>query len=284
MREMNKKEWDTASLGITYQMTLDAFLQDGYRGNSYQSQNYDLSLRKLKEMKQYRGWEKKKMIAHEALMICRDCIEAYLALGLYSRDIFETLKIYKEGMELATMNLGRDYFRQPISDFYEMGETRVFFHMKFAYACALYEVGYMRRAQAQFQDILSLNPSDVFGVRYYLYAGFLYFEEFEKFRQLYERYPKQDTFTLFANFLYYYKKQLLNEALALIPAMQEYNIYLYEVMSYERMNTAVIKKKFMAGSSEEAAYCYAILQKVTNQLEYLPTFLEKEKYRDTIRG
>ncbi len=281
---MNKKEWDTASLGITYQMSLDAFLQDGYRGTSYQSQNYDLALNKLKEMKQYRGWQKKKMIAHEALMICRDCIEAYLALGLYSQDIFETLKIYKEGMELATMNLGRDYFRQPISDFYEMGETRVFFHMKFAYACALYEVGYMRRAQAQFQDILSLNPGDAFGARYYLYAGFLYFEEFEKFKQLYERYPKQDTFTLYANFLYYYKKQMLNESLVLIRPMQEYNIYLYEVMSYERMNTAVIKKRFLPGSSEEAAYCHAILQKVTNQLEYLPTFLEKEKFNETLRG
>ena len=25
---MNKKEWDTASLGVTYQMTLDSFLRD----------------------------------------------------------------------------------------------------------------------------------------------------------------------------------------------------------------------------------------------------------------
>ncbi len=275
---MNKKEYDTTSLGITYQMSLDAFLQDSHHATFQRSMNYEAALSKLKEMKQFRGWEKKKLIAHQALMICRDCIEAYLALGLYAEDIFETLKIYKEGMELATINLGREYFKQPINDFYDLEETRIFFHMKFAYACALYEVGYMRRSQAQFQDILSLNPTDKFGVRYYLYAGFLYFEEFEKFKQLFGRYPKQDTFTLYANFLYYYKKQLLQESKSLLKPMQEYNRYLYEIMSYEQMNNAMITKKFAPGSNEEAAYCYAILQKVANTLEYLPNFLAKFKY------
>ncbi len=276
----NKKEWDTASLGVTYQMSLDAFLKDSYHASYSKSQAYEDALMKLKEMRQYRGWQKKKYIAHQALLICRECIEAYLAMGLYCDDMFETLKVYKEGMELATMSLGREYFQQPVSDFYELDDARVFFHMKFAYACALYEVGYMRRSQAQFQEILSLNPSDVFGVRYYLYAGFLYFEEYEKFKQLYERYPKQDTFTLYANFLYYYKKQLLSEAKVLLRPLLEYNRYLYEVMSYERMNTATIQKRLAPGSNEEAAYCYAILQKVTNSLEYLPTFMVKEKNKE----
>lgn len=274
---MNKKEWDTASLGVTYQMTLDSFLSDHYHAPSRRFDHYEEALNKLKEMKQYRGWQKKKYIAHQALLICRDCIEAYLAMGLYCDDMFETLRIYKQGMELATMNLGRDYFRQPISDFYQIEEAKTFFHMKFAYACALYEVGYMRRSLAQFQEVLSLNPSDVFGVRYYLYAGFLYLEEYDQFKQLYERYPKQDTFTLYANFLYYYKKQMLNEAKVLLHPMMEYNPYLYEIMAYERMNNATIKKKFAPGSGEEAAYCIAILQKVTNGLEYLPNFLVREK-------
>ena len=53
-------------------------------------------------------------------------------------------------------------------------------------------------------------------------------------------------------------------------------------MSYERMNTATIQKHLIPGSNEEAAYCYAILQKVTNSLEYLPTFMVKEKNRDEL--
>lgn len=278
---MNKKEYDTASLGITYQMTLDSFLKESYHAPRSKEPTYEEALEHLKEMKKYRGWQKKQSIAEEALAICKDCIEAYLALGLYAKDVFETLKIYKEGMELATMNLGKEYFQQPILDFYELNDTKTFFHMKFSYACVLFEAGYMRKAQVQFQEILSLNPSDIFCVRYYLYASYLYFEEFEKFKELYERYPKQDTFTLYANFLYYYKRQYLMESKALLKPMLEYNVFLYEVMSYERMNTFTICKEYASGSSEEAAYCYAILGKVIASLEFLPSFLVKERIKTT---
>ena len=83
----NKKEWDTASLGVTYQMSLDAFLKDSYHASYSKSQAYEDALMKLKEMRQYRGWQKKKYIAHQALLICRECIEAYLAMGLYCDDM-----------------------------------------------------------------------------------------------------------------------------------------------------------------------------------------------------
>ena len=68
----------------------------------------------------------------------------------------------------------------------------------------------------------------------------------------------------------------------LIHPMLEYNPYLYEIMTYERMNTGTIKKRCAPGSSEEAAYCIAILQKVTNGLEYLPNFLLREKHKEAI--
>lgn len=180
-------------------------------------------------------------------------------------------------MELATINLGKDYFQQPVHDFYERDDANVFFHMKFSYACALYEMGFMRKAQVQFQEINALNPNDNLHVRYYLYASYLYFEEFDKFKELVDRYPRQDTFTLYANFLYYYKKQLILEASALLTPMREYNLHLFEVMSYQKMNTFTIAKKTEQGSMEEAASCYAILQKVISALEYLPHFLTDKK-------
>jgi len=46
----NKKEWDTASLGVTYQMSLDAFLKDSYHASYSKSQAYEDALMKLKEM------------------------------------------------------------------------------------------------------------------------------------------------------------------------------------------------------------------------------------------
>lgn len=271
-----KEQTDTYSLGITYQMSLDAFLQETHPIDTTKKDHYEEALDKLKELKQFRSWSKKRAIAKDALELCEDCIEAYLALGLYAEHIFDTLRIYKDALEQTTMTLGRDYFQQPIPDFYELGETRMFFHMKFAYACALYEAGYMRRAQTQFQEILAFNPSDVFHVRYYLFACDLYFEEFEKFKQLLERYPSEDTLTSYATFLYFYKKQLVEEAKSWLPILYGKNHYLYQILSYEVMNIGTSKEDFLPGSEQEAAYCHVILQKVTQSLEHLPSFLVKE--------
>lgn len=277
MDTMEKQTYSETALGITYQMTLDSFLDETHHASEGKKPDYEEALECLKEMKQFRGWQKKRQIANEALSICSDCIEAYMALGMYTEDVFETLAIYKKGLELATMNLGIDYFQQPITDFYEQKEAEAFFRMKVSYACALYELGFMRKAQLQYQEILSLNPSDVFAVRYYLFASYLYFEEFEKFRELMNRYPKEDTFSIYANFLYFYKRQLLSEAKALLPKMQKQNLYLYEILSYERMNIRTMRNEFEEGSNEEAAYCQAIFNKVTAALEYLPSFLVKER-------
>lgn len=64
----NKKEWDTASLGVTYQMSLDAFLKDSYHASYSKSQEYEEALMKLKEMRQYRGWQKKKIYCASSII------------------------------------------------------------------------------------------------------------------------------------------------------------------------------------------------------------------------
>ncbi|MCB6603018.1 hypothetical protein LI129_19670, partial [Erysipelatoclostridium ramosum] len=91
-------------------------------------------------------------------------------------------------MELATMNLGKDFFLRDASDFFQFDEAKPLFHIKFAYAASLYEAGYMRKAQRQFQEILNLNPEDLFQVRHYLMSIALYFEELESCRELLEKY------------------------------------------------------------------------------------------------
>lgn len=272
---MKEKDIDAAALGMTYQMSLDAFFNDHDQQVKNDAEHYQQALDTLKEIKRYRSWSKKRAIALEALAICADCVEAYHALGYYSDTIFATLQFYKDGMELATMNLGAAFFQQSIIDFYDHEETHPFFQMKYVYARALFEAGYLRRAQIQFQEIIALHPGDEYHVRYYLFAIYLYFEELEKFRQLFERYSEYDTFTLYANFLYFYKKQLQTEAKAMLPSMKKTNPYLYVYMTREEWCNAEFKETYEPGSEEEAVYCYTILQKVTNSLEYLPMFLVK---------
>lgn len=273
---MSRQEKERALLGMTYQMSLDAFLKESDQTVEYRQDHYQEACEILEEMKQVRSWAKKREIAKSALLLCEDCIEAILALGIYSESIFDTLRIYKQGMERFTMALGCDFFQQHIHDFYELPQTHAFFQMKFSYACALYEAGFLARAQTQFHEILALHPSDHFRAHYYLFACALYFEEMETCQQLMERYPPEDTFMQYARFLYDYKKMMVQEARQCLPILWDYNPHLYEILSYEIMNMTKVKQDYLPGSEEEAAYCYAILQKVIQPLSDLPLFLGKE--------
>ena len=117
-------------------MSLDAFLEESHVGYTKNEQSYQQALLKLEESKRVRSWQKKQQIAYEALDICEDCIEAYMMLGTYEEDHAVRIQRYKEGMELATMNLGKDFFLRKVDDFYSIEQAKPLFHIKFTYACA----------------------------------------------------------------------------------------------------------------------------------------------------
>ena len=185
-----KEQIDIIDIGMTFQMSLDAFLEESHVGYTKNEQSYQQALLNLEESKRVRSWQKKQQIAYEALDICEDCIEAYMMLGTYEEDHAVRIQRYKEGMELATMNLGKDFFLRKVDDFYSIEQAKPLFHIKFTYACALYEAGCMRKAKQQFQEILNLNPSDAFCAHHYLYALSLYFEEYESCKELLQKYDQ----------------------------------------------------------------------------------------------
>lgn len=266
---------DTMDLGVTFQMTLDSFLEEKHTIKSANKEAYELALDKLEELKRYRNPKRKCTIAQEAIRICSDCIEGYMAYGLYTQDIYERMRIYKDGMELATMNLGKDFFLQNQVDFYELEESKSLFHIKFAYACTLYELGFMRKAQTQFQEILHLNPGDHFLVHHYLYALYLYFEELTLCKELLVKYPWQDSMYAYVTFLLYMKQGDLISAKKTIPLLKEKNVYLYDMMTYETINTTMLQTHTHPGSMEEAGYIYRILNKAIHSLDYLHIFMTK---------
>ena len=266
---------DTLSIGVTFQMSLDSFLEDKHVIKSTNQEAYETALMKLEDLKRYRNPKRKCTIAKEAIHICSDCIEGYMALGLYTQDVYERMDIYKKGMELATMNLGKDFFMQQHHDLYELEEAKSLFHIKFAYACTLYEVGFMRKAQTQFQEILHLNPSDHFQVHHYLYALYLYFEELTQCKELLHKYDAQDTFHTYVKFLLFMKQGELKTAKKMIPLLKEKNRYLYDMMTYKSMNTTILQSHTHPGTAEEAGYIYRILIKIIHTLDYLHIFMTK---------
>ena len=116
---------DTTDIGITFQMTLDAFLDETHPVKDTNQNTYRDALKKLEEANHCRSSQKKQTIAREALGICTDCIEAYLVLGINEQNMYRKLGMLKEGMELATMNLGKDFFLRDASDFFEFDEAKL---------------------------------------------------------------------------------------------------------------------------------------------------------------
>lgn len=266
---------DTTNIGLTFQMTLDSFLEEQHPGKNANQKTYEQALHKLEEVKLCRSPQKKVAIGLAAREICPDCIESYMTIGIYTQDIYERMRVLKEGMELATMNLGKDFFLRDISDFYECPEAKPLLHIKFAYAGTLFDAGYMKKAAKQFKELLNLNPSDVFSASHYLYAIHLYFEELEACRELLHKYHKNDTFHTYAEFLYLIKNENVEEAKAMIPKLKFKNQYLYDLITFEAMNTASLHEQVLPGSEEEAGYIYRILSKVLHTMEYLHIFIVK---------
>lgn len=264
---------DTTNIGFTFQMSLDSFLDEQHPVKEMNQTAYDKALYKLEELKYCRSSQKKTKIAQEARTICADCIESYIAEGIYSQDIYDSMHVLKEGMELAVMNLGKDFFLRDVSDFYNCSEAKALLHIKFTYACTLFEAGYMRKAEKQFKELLNLHPSDVFLAHHYLYVIYLYFEELELFRDLLNKYQCDCTMDVYADFLYQIKRENLMKASAMIPQMKSKNKHLYDLITYEAMNTTTVQETISAGSEEEAGYIFRIIKKVLQTMEYLHIFI-----------
>lgn len=274
---MNKM-YDDSSIAVTFQLSLDAFLDVSHPKQHHHKKQYEQALDKLGEARRIRSPQKKCAIADEAILLHPDCIEAYLVKGLYAPDIWERITVYRKGMELATMNLGKDFFlRSDITDYIACPESKSLFRIKYAYACTLYEAGYMRKAQRQFLELLNLNPSDFFQVHHYLLATYIYFEEFEQCRNLLERYKASSAFMVYATFLYYMKNDEVQCALHMIPQLSSVNQHLYRILTFEEMNTCNAHVEIKAGSAEEAGYIYRILCKIIQTMEHTHIFLTNHK-------
>lgn len=263
---------DTLQLGITFQMSLDAFLEDELPTRQSDESLYEQALHILEEANGYRSQQKKSEIAKQAIQLCPDCIEAYQLYAMNSRDIYKRISILRRGTELATMNLGKEYFMRKIEDFYEEEAAKVLLTIKYHYAVSLYEAGCISKAVKQFQEILNLNPSDVYCARHYLCACMLYLEQIELCRGILQRY-EEDTYAIYVEFLLLVKDERIKEAISWIPKLKASNVHLYDLLTYHCINTTTCYEKPIAGTFEEASYCYKILSKILMAMEYLPQFL-----------
>lgn len=275
--ELQKNNYDP--IGVTFQMSLDHFLTQQEELNLNNSDDKQQAFAILDGMKQFRSNRKKCELAKQALAACPNCIEAYLALGMYSDDIFLSLSYFEEGARIAACELGKNFFLQDAHDFYKLPESEAFFTIKAAYAQTLFDIGYMKRAKEEYETILKLNPSDHFQVRYRLLSLYLLFEEPDHFRHIATLCDKDDPIVLYALALYDYKSADLERVAERLIEGEDQNPYIASILRRESRGRYVSGSDYARGSREEADYFDQIFHKAVSILDYLHIFMHQLKQR-----
>lgn len=128
----------------------------------------------------YEGWEKssarqRDKIAHQALAISPDAVDAYLLQAHDAASWEEATELCAQALAAAERLLGPDPFNAYKDGFWGVAITRPYMRARFALGYTLWRQGKRAEAQAHFDDLLRLNPNDNQGVRYVLAA--LLFEQ-----------------------------------------------------------------------------------------------------------
>lgn len=150
---------------------------------------------------------KGKKLAHKALKLDPNNVEAYNYLGSIEPDILIAMGYYKKGMDAGKKEIGEEGFKEMSGHFWGVHETRPFMRAKVGYSECLYLLGRYSECMNQYSEMIELNPNDNQGVRY-KYASMLVandkFLEYEKLRTLYK---EISALWLFTYAIYLFKKE-----------------------------------------------------------------------------
>ena len=152
--------------------------------------------------------------AEKALKLDNNLLDARLLLIQCESDIQSAKKQLEDAIKGETKRLEKeDYFDDDsIGRFWGILETRPYMRARAAYIEVLIEMGKIKKAVAECEDILRLNENDNMGMRYKLMALYAYFEDVTAARELYNRFKEDSFHMLLPMAIMYYKMDDLGKA------------------------------------------------------------------------
>jgi tetratricopeptide (TPR) repeat protein len=119
------------------------------------------------------GWEVRGQaridLARQALAESPDCVDAYILLASETATAEKAVVLYEQALAVADRVLGRDWWeRHPKRDWLEPIAAESALDARIALGRALAQLGRTDEAIAQFRAVLTFDPDDDDGVRYYL--------------------------------------------------------------------------------------------------------------------
>jgi len=145
--------------------------------------------------------------AEKALKLDPHLIDARLLLLRYEDEAEYVKKQLEDVIKGETKRLEKEsYFEaDAVGRFWGMLETRPYMRARAAYVELLIEMGKIKKAASECEDILRLCESDNMGMRYKLMTLYAYLEDADSARDLSNKYKENSFSMLFPMAILYYK-------------------------------------------------------------------------------
>ncbi|MDC3414526.1 SEC-C metal-binding domain-containing protein [Terrihalobacillus insolitus] len=219
---------------------------------------------------------KRVKLAKRALDLDAHCVDAYNILGEEDSNPLKALQHFKNGMELGEKALGASFFKENKGMFWGLIETRPYMRAKANYAQTLSIVGKKKEAIQQYEELLDLNENDNQGIRDLLFQLQVELGEYQKAKELLDRYP--DDFTARGTFNSVLMEYLLNgfseKLKALFRHAQQRNPHVVDYLVKRKRLPRQIPFSFTLGDTREAEIYVADTQHLWEKQEKLLRWLQ----------
>ena len=171
--------------------------------------------------------------AQKALKLDPYCLDAELIIAQAKSKDMEELKknmekVIRKGEEqLAQRNISKE---EDAGSFYGLFETRPYMRVRKEYVGLLITQGRYRHAISEAEELIRLNENDNLGVRYILMALYSYFEDEDKAKALFDKYPEESAFMLLPLIALYYKVENDKKVKSYIRKLKNKNPQLQEAL------------------------------------------------------
>lgn len=151
--------------------------------------------------------------AKKALKLDRDLVDARLLILQFEDDLESVKKQLEDLIKGETKRLEKEgYFTDDVGSFWGIIETRPYMRARDAYIEVLVEMGKVKKAVSECEDIIRLNENDNMGVRYQLMALYAYLEDADAAKGLYSKFKDDSYSMLFPMAVMHYKMDDLGKA------------------------------------------------------------------------
>ncbi len=210
---------------------------------------------------------------------------------LTSKDDLTRLKEFESIVEFARAELEKDnYFKDCVGDFWGLTETRPYMRARYELIKCYIDLGMMKLARQNCEEMLELCECDNLGLRYTLMHIYAFFEDEDALLKLYEKYEEDSSMVLFPLSVLYYKKLDLETASKYLEQLRQSNKEFKDIVHFlrnENMFKMVISdmdlNSYELGTAEEilaeVEENYFLFRQTPGYFDWVNKELRKKKGR-----